>query len=283
MLTHTFCHLPGIGHAREQKLWKAGVHTWDCALDPSSSQTRSIRDAARHALEESREHLANGEASWFAEKLPKPESWRLCSHFAQRAAFVDIETTSGPGPVHITTIALFDGKVVRTYVRGRDLERFCEDIREYPLMITFNGRCFDVPILERELKVPLPAHVDLRFLFQSLGIRGGLKACERRFGIDREELDGLDGYFAVLLWQEYETRGDEQALETLLAYNAADVLSMPVLLGHAYATKLEQTPFPHLPRIRPDTASNPHRAHAGVIKRIRKRFGIRFLPGMGRG
>jgi len=281
MLTHSFRHLPGIGQAREQKLWANGIHCWENALNCKGPCPCRLTDAARDVLAESPDRLADGDASWFAQKLPRDESWRLCSHFAHRTAYVDIETTGGPGPVNITTIALFDGKRVRTYVQGRDLDRFCDDIREFPLVVTFNGRCFDAPILQRELKVALPAaHVDLRFLLKSVGVSGGLKACEQRLGMHREELDGLDGYFAVLLWQEYETRGDEQALETLLAYNAADVLSMPVLLEYAYAAKLEQTPFTHLPRILATRTANPHQAHPGVIKRIRKRFGIRFLPKM---
>ncbi|HDQ41518.1 MAG TPA: exonuclease [Desulfonatronum sp.] len=280
MLTHSFCHVPGIGRIREQKMWNAGIHRWDNALRSNAFCPCRLSHAARAVLTESPDRLSKGDTSWFVQKLPQEETWRLCSHFAYRAAFVDIETTSGPGPVNITTIALFDGKTVRTYVQGRNLEAFCDDILDYPLMITFNGRCFDAPIIERELKISLPAHVDLRFLLKSVGVKGGLKACERRLGMDREELDGLDGYFAVLLWQEYEARGDEQALETLLAYNAADVLSMPILLEHAYAAKLEQTPFTHLPRLRAAKADNPHQAHSSVIKRIRKRFGIRFLPKM---
>lgn len=280
MLTHSFRHIPGIGKVREQKLWANGIHSWEHALNPSAPRPCRFSAAARDVLAESPDRLADGDAAWFAQKLPHDETWRLCSHFAQRAAYVDIETTGGPGPVNITTIALFDGKRVRTYVQGRDLERFCDDIREFPLMVTFNSRCFDAPIIQRELKVSLPAHVDLRFLLKSVGVSGGLKTCEQRLGINREELDGLDGYFAVLLWQEYETKGDEQALETLLAYNAADVLSMPVLLEYAYAAKLERTPFTHLPRLRAVKAANPHRVHPGVIKRIRKRFGIRFLPEM---
>jgi uncharacterized protein YprB with RNaseH-like and TPR domain len=278
MLTQTFCHIPGIGKVREQKFWASGIQSWEVALNTKSPYPCRLSDAACDVLAQSPGRLAAGDVSWFAQKLPQAESWRLCSHFANRAAYVDIETTGGPGPVQITSIALFDGKTVHTYIQGRDLERFCNDIRRFSLMVTFNGRCFDVPILQRELKVVPPPHLDLRFLLKSVGISGGLKTCEQQLGIDRKELDGLDGYFAVLLWQEYETRGDEQALETLLAYNAADVLSLPVLLEYAYAAKLEQTPFTHLPRIRASTAANPHQAHPGVIKRIRKRFGIRFLP-----
>jgi uncharacterized protein len=282
MLTNTFCHIPRIGPVTERKIWDQGVHTWDAALNTSARPAPQLKARCLHFLEQSRERLDNGDADWFAGHLAASETWRLASHFADKAAFVDIETTSGPGPVRITTIALFDGHALRTYVQGRNLESFCDDIRKYPLVVTFNGRCFDGPVIQRELGVALPAaHIDLRFVLASVGLRGGLKACEKQLGLDREELDGVDGYFAVLLWQEYQDTGDERVLDTLLAYNAADVLSMPLLLTHAYQAKLRAMPFcsPALPD--PKALPNPHQADLDVITRIRARFSLRFLRGMG--
>jgi uncharacterized protein len=279
MLTNTFCHIPGIGQIRERKLWDAGLHCWDTALENGQRHPQLLSHFALQTLHESKVRLDNNDATWFARKLPKTETWRLCSHFHNCAAFVDIETTSGPGPVQITTIALFDGNRLCTYVNGRNLEDFCDDILGYPMLVTFNGRCFDGPVIERQLRVTLPAaHVDLRFMLRSIGYQGGLKACEKQLGLYREELEGLDGYFAVLLWHEYQATGDERVLETLLAYNTADVLSMPVLLNHAYETKLRNTPFYPCPLPSPKIPQTPYRAHKDVIHRIRKRFGIRFLP-----
>ncbi|WP_028571960.1 ribonuclease H-like domain-containing protein [Desulfonatronum lacustre] len=281
MLTHSFCHLPRIGNVTERKIWEAGIPSWKEARNNGGRYPKLFSKAALETLEESEDRLDNGEAAWFAEHLPRNETWRLCSHFADRAAFVDIETTSGPGPVHITTIALYDGERLRTYVHGRNLEAFGDDIREYSLLVTFNGRCFDAPIIQRELRAPLPeAHVDLRFVLRSLGMKGGLKSCEKQMGLGRNDLEGLDGYFAVLLWHEYQATGDERALETLLAYNAADVLSMPVLLAHAYEAKLRETPFFTAQPPRPEIPENPHQACPEIIHRIRKRFGLRFLPKM---
>ncbi len=31
-------------------------------------------------------------------------------------------------------------------------------------------------------------------MIKSLGLKGGLKKCEKAMGIDRQELDGVDGY-----------------------------------------------------------------------------------------
>ncbi|SDB31994.1 hypothetical protein SAMN05660653_01509 [Desulfonatronum thiosulfatophilum] len=282
MLINTFCHIPRIGNIKERKIWEAGIPTWKDALSNGQKYPKLLSKTALQTLEESTERLHYGEADWFAQCLPKTETWRLCSHFGDKAAFVDIETTNDDGEIRITTIALYDGKRLRTYVQGRNLESFCDDIQEYSLLVTFNGRCFDGPIIERELQAQLPkAHVDLRFVLRSVGITGGLKACERRLGLSRDELEGLDGYFAVLLWHEYQTTGDERALETLLAYNAADVLSMPVLLAHAYEAKLMETPFHGTPVTCPKIAENPHHPHEEIIQRIRKRFGLRFLSQWG--
>jgi hypothetical protein len=69
-------------------------------------------------------------------------------------------------------------------------------------------------------------NIDLCYLLKCLGISGGLKGCETQLGIDLGELEGLDGYFAVLLRQEYRDRKNEKALETLLAYNAEDTVNL---------------------------------------------------------
>jgi uncharacterized protein YprB with RNaseH-like and TPR domain len=62
-------------------------------------------------------------------------------------------------------------------------------------------------------------HVDLRYVLTCFGYTGGLKGCERKAGIDRGDLEGVDGYFSVLLWHEYQRNKNDKALETLLAYN----------------------------------------------------------------
>jgi len=108
----------------------------------------------------------------------------------------------------------------------------------------------------------------------SLGYRGGLKSCERQLGLDRGELADVDGFFAVLLWQEYKRTGNPRALETLLAYNTLDVLNLVRLMTVAYNLKLRGTPFVgthELPM--PSVPDNPFDADVEVIERIRGRYG----------
>jgi hypothetical protein len=61
--------------------------------------------------------------------------------------------------------------------------------------------------------------------------------------MDRGDLKDVDGFFAVLLWDEYQRTGDQKALDTLLAYNIQDTINLENLLVTAYNLKLQQTPF----------------------------------------
>jgi hypothetical protein len=88
-----------------------------------------------------------------------------------------------------------------------------------------------------------------------------------------ENLDGVDGFFAVLLWQEFAQTGSTKALETLLAYNIEDVVNLETLMVTAYNMKLKDTPFSRshalpLPKI-PDI---PFKPDLSIIERIKKRF-----------
>ena len=47
------------------------------------------------------------------------------------------------------------------------------------------------------------AHIDLRFVLASLGLKGGLKACELKLGKDRGDLQDIDGLFAVVRWKAF--------------------------------------------------------------------------------
>src|SRR5262249_48058816 len=157
---------------------------------------------------------------YFADKLPPNQHWRLYWDFHESCAFVDIETTGLSSFDEITTIALYDGQTVRYYVNGENLDQFSSDILDYSLLITYSGKSFDVPFIQRHFNIRVPqAHIDVRYPLQSIGLKGGLKACERALGLDRTDLEGLSGEVAPLLWDEYRRRKNVKALETLLAYN----------------------------------------------------------------
>ncbi|MBT8328963.1 MAG: ribonuclease H-like domain-containing protein [Desulfofustis sp.] len=244
MLEHTFCHIQGIGHGGERRLWQDGICCWNDLLDKPDIVPRVSEHEIVAMLEQSTAALGQDDPSFFSSHLKQGDSWRLFPHFREHAGYLDIETT-GLGPAcEITTIALYDGDRVHTYVNGINLDDFVNDIDQIKLFISFNGISFDIPIIESYFRIQLDQpHIDLRYVLSRLGIKGGLKRCEKQLGLNRGSLDGVDGSFAVLLWREYQRYGNEQALETLLAYNLEDAVNLERLLVEAYNRNLEKTPF----------------------------------------
>lgn len=276
MLERTFCHLKGIGATTEAKIWQSGVNQWSDVIKGGSIP---LSDAKISELEkgcgESLKKLEEYDACWFADRLPASDQWRLYSHFRDEVAYIDIETTGTDAHCcDITTIALWNGREVKTYVQGKNLYDFEEEITRYPLIVSFNGKCFDVPFIEKYFGFKVEAaHIDLRFVFRSLGITGGLKGIERYFGMDRGDAEGLDGYFAVLLWNEYEMHGDERALETLLAYNVLDSVNLENLMIRGYNLHIERFPQHDLvPIAEKPEPENPFKAHREVVDAILSKY-----------
>jgi uncharacterized protein len=270
MIRNTFCHLPGISSAAERGFWSEGVVSWADLrerLPARVSATRRTKLEGRIA--ESVARLRAADPLYFAGLLSSKEHWRLLGEFRESIGYLDIETTGlGGAGDHITTIALYDGRRVRHYIHGQNLADFQRDVQECRVLVTYNGKCFDVPFIERTLGFRLPqAHVDLRYVLKSLGYSGGLKAVEKRLGMERDELEGVDGFLAVLLWREYQRSGNKDALETLLAYNVQDVLSLESLMVFAYNRKLDETPFSASHALPPaEPTANPFRPHPAVIR-----------------
>ncbi len=243
MLSHTFSHVPGIGPKAENALWRAGIFDWEQFLETRDSLPMPAAKIhhAPSQIQDSRTALAERNHAFFTKLLPPGEHWRLFAEFKEAVAYVDIETTGlSAGFNEITTIALYDGRDIRYYINGHNLAAFPNDIRAYDLLVTYNGKCFDIPFMESFFNTRFhQAHIDLRYVLKSLGHTGGLKGCEKQFGLDRSALDGVDGYFAVLLWQHYQATRKVNALQTLLAYNIEDVLNLETLMHEAYNRKIQ--------------------------------------------
>ncbi len=272
MLHHTFCHLPGIGRKVETKLWEAGITTWDTWRDPPPVRFSAIaRIDADRTLKNSVAALEDN-PNFFTKRLDSSEVWRIFPHFRERTAYLDIETTGLDDSAEVTTIALYDGKEVFTYINGINLDDFVDAVNKYQVLVTYNGKGFDIPVLERFFRIQLPqAQIDLRYVLARLGFKGGLKGCEKMLGMNRGSLDGVDGSFAVLLWQRYRDYNDEKALQTLLAYNTEDTVNLERLAIEAYNRNACKTPFGEeliLPF--PEPPPIPFHADHGCIERIRR-------------
>ncbi len=244
-LRATFQHLPGVGEKIETHLWEAGIHDWSDLAKREEFPGMSAGHLAqiRDELQFSEEALRTGNAAYFAGTVPSREHWRMYPDFRERTAFLDIETTSfSPSYGVVTCVTVHGGGTTRTLVQGEDLEELGSVLRPFALLVTFNGSQFDVPFLAAhfpELQFP-PVHVDLRWVFQRQGLRGGLKSIERQLQLgDRAGVEGIDGLEAIHLWYQH-CRGVKGALERLVAYNRADTVNLEVLMEHAVTEMLRR-------------------------------------------
>jgi uncharacterized protein YprB with RNaseH-like and TPR domain len=260
MLRHTFIHVPGVGEKRERELWTRGFTDW------SAFRSGHPGGAWRELI---LEHLDDARA---ARALPRREAWRLARAFPDRTLYLDIETTglSFEGD-SVTCVGTFDGRRVDAFVAGENLARLPEALDNVDMLVTYNGASFDIPILRHAF----PAvdfdrfhHIDLRFPLRRLGVVGGLKGAERQLGIARpDELAGVDGFMAVLLWREH-CAGNPTALETLLRYCLEDVVNLQPLLALAFNRLTAELPLAVLPIDDGARPEIPFRADAGLVRAI---------------
>jgi len=145
-------------------------------------------------------------------------------------AYLDIETHAG-GQVTVVGIYREDRGFIQL-VGGAVTDVAVWDALEgVDVVCTFNGDRFDLPVLERCLRVDLRSRLkslDLLRACRCRGIRGGLKRLEERFGIPRRT-HGMSGWDAMRLWSRYEQDADRDALALLLDYNREDVMNLMAL------------------------------------------------------
>jgi uncharacterized protein YprB with RNaseH-like and TPR domain len=279
MLKNTFIHLPHIGQVTEQRLWKNEINNWQDVLDEKNEYAKRF-EHIKHLLKLSLVKLKTKDVRFFSDRLVTDQHWRIFTDFRAETAYLDIETTGLGSPTdYITTVSVYDGNKTNYYVHGKNLDKFVNDIKKYKVLVTYNGKCFDIPFIEREFGIHLNhAHLDLRYIMHSIGITGGLKSCEHQLGLGRGELEGVDGYFAVLLWKDYQA-GNQKALETLLAYNMEDTINLEKLMLHAFEKKVKEIPLNEV-EINKELGlfrskkkiSLPYKPDFSTINRIRKKY-----------
>ena len=232
MLERTFIHVQGVGPKTEQQLWAQGIHTWqdfhDRGEEALSPRMHRLMGKTIEASLKHREDI-----SFFSDRLPSGEMWRVFDAFKEKAVYLDIETTGYmQDGADITVIGLYDGGNIQTFVNGMNMEDFETAIACYDLVITFNGASFDLPFIRNCFPgITLPAgHIDLRFALKKLGYTGGLKRIEKELEITRgNDIEGVDGFEAIRLWYAYQ-QGDKKALDTLIEYNNADIVNLHPLM-----------------------------------------------------
>jgi uncharacterized protein YprB with RNaseH-like and TPR domain len=238
MIRQTFQHIPGVGPWREKDLWARGIRTWEDFPAPGTGVgiSRAKDSEARRRIEAAQQALEARDLTALAALIPPREHWRLYREFAEQAVFFDIET-DGNDEQNPTVVSLFDAEGIHLYVRGRNMDALPEGLARRPLWVTFNGSCFDVPVLRQhfpDLSRPA-AHIDLRFVCRRVGLHGGLKQIEDTLMLGRPpHLRGVDGWDAVLLWRAYVQRADLEALRFLVEYNLYDAFNLRTLMDITY-------------------------------------------------
>lgn len=118
------------------------------------------------------------------------------------------------------------------------LEALCGIARDFDVLVTFNGKSFDVPLLQTRLtlcriRAPLcAAHIDLihpaRRIYRlriescSLGnIESRVFSAPRQGDIDGAEIPGR--------YYRYLRSGDESLLADIVSHNRRDIVTMPLL------------------------------------------------------
>lgn len=199
-----------------------------------------------HSLQELLEHTAAAAAQFCQDSRMKEVTFR-------DFLFLDTETTglNGAGTLaFMVGVGFFDGDafVVRQYFL-RDpgdepamLLLLQELSQHYAGLITFNGRSFDVPLLDgryliNRLPCDLPQrpHIDLlpparrlwRYRFSSCSL-GSLE--KNLLGLKRTEED-VPGWLIPGLYHQYLQTGDGREMARVFYHNRLDILSMVTLAG----------------------------------------------------
>ena len=188
-----------------------------------------------------------------------PQYQPLVSADRRRVCFLDTETTGlsgGTGTMaFVVGLGWFveDGFLVRQYFL-RDpgdepamIETLAELLPTFEALVSFNGRTFDVPILENRFilaRTPPPTvdlpHLDLlhpaRRLWHYHLSSCALGSLERAvLGVLREQ-DDVPGGVIPTLYRDYLRTGDAREMKRVLYHNAVDVLSLVTLAARLCST-----------------------------------------------
>jgi uncharacterized protein len=185
----------------------------------------------------------------------------LASCDPARALYLDTETTGlsgGAGTVpFLVGLGFYDEEAGRFVVeqlllRGLGdeapiLEHLAERLKSASMIVTFNGKSFDMPllrtrtVLNRVAKLVEPPHLDLlhvaRRLHKHRLATCALVALEERI-LGRQRVGDVSGADIAAIYHHYLRSDDEASLGPIIEHNALDVISMFALVG-LYGEPLE--------------------------------------------
>ena len=265
LLKKTFQHIEGIGAKKEALLWEAGAKDWNDVLENLEHYDipESLISSLKCELPKSIYAYNAKNYNYFLKRLSSSALYRLYPLLKEKTVFLDIETTGiKPEKAHITVIGCYDGVETKVFIYNRNEREFLDYIKKYSIVVTFNGSCFDIPFLEKYFSTKIKCkQIDLRFVLKDLGYTGGLKKIEEDLGLSRgDDMQGVNGYTAVLLWNYYLDTKDETAIDSLVHYNLLDTINLEYLLCFSYnqyasmynTDKIEYNKLPIIDKYKPN-------------------------------
>ncbi|HMP90398.1 MAG TPA: ribonuclease H-like domain-containing protein [Kiritimatiellia bacterium] len=247
-VTGAFMHLPGFGPKRISAARSRGVNTWMELLREHHADLPGLDDSTPGWVKTVRQcevAVQSGDLRFLVNTFHRAEQWRILADFMQDASFLDIETSGDQLRPEITLIMARHRGRMYTFMADRNLDDFLALMDEIRLLVTFNGASFDVPQMENHFHIPMRdiPHIDLRWLFYHVELRGGLKEIERNVGLQRPpDLAGMDGAEADWLWRRWKATGNRKLLDRLVRYCAADVIGLEHLSRWLIARQTGATP-----------------------------------------
>lgn len=243
MIKNSFIFLERINAKKEQNIWNQGIRNWNDFLkaEKINGISKISKKFYDRKIKEAKDHLLEQDPPYFSSIFPSAEHWRLYDEFKDEALFLDIESDSKK----ITLIGMFDGYETKSMLGFFDKKILEKEINKKKILVTFNGKSFDVPVLEKyfNIKIKIP-HIDLVHVCRRIGLKGGLKAVEKELGISRRKiLDPVKGHDAAELWRCFHATGDKDFLDMMIAYNEEDCINLKRIADYSVKKLWSQTSF----------------------------------------
>jgi len=146
---NSFIGVSGVGEKTERGLWEAGVTHWDdFHPEPVGPKTGERIEAF---IDEGRSHLDDENVAFFDERFPLRRALASLRDVRRPGVFLrHRDHRPEPQWCDVTTVSLHQDGETMTLVRGDDLtaESLRAAFADAGLLVSFNGKRFDVPFLE---------------------------------------------------------------------------------------------------------------------------------------
>ena len=139
MIQNSFIFLEKLDSKTEQNLWEQGIIDWNCFLNKNRIKGISNfrKSYYNRQLLKARHELFNLNSSYFINKLPLSETWRLYNFFKEDAIFLDIETSGLSSYDSITVFGLYNGYDTKMMIKGInfDCKAIKQELSKYKLIL----------------------------------------------------------------------------------------------------------------------------------------------------